>query len=166
MSILGVARKLICNMEASDMNKRGLEVLDHTVQLTHEWIDELDKKLGWKDKHRSFRLLRSVLQTLRDCLPLNESADFAAQLPILLRGVYYEQWRPGQTRSHHWTLDSFLQRLHHFFPSDPVEDMADVVSITFDLFSKKISTGEIRDVIACLPREIQQLWLTLADVER
>lgn len=145
------------------MSTRGLEMLDHTVQLTHEWIDELDKKLGWTNKHRSFRLLRAVLQTLRDCLPLNESADFAAQLPTLLRGMYYSQWRPGQVKSRHWTLDQFLQRLHESFRDDPIEDMADVVSVVFALISEKISAGEIRDVIGCLPAEIRELWLVQAD---
>lgn len=148
------------------MSKHGLEVLDHTAQLTHAWIDELDKELGWKNKHRSYRMLRAVLQTLRDCLPLNESADFAAQLPILLRGVYYEHWRPGQIRKRHWTLDDFLQHLQRFFASDPVEDIADVASVAFAFLSKKISGGEIKDIIACLPKEIQKLWLAPLDVER
>jgi uncharacterized protein (DUF2267 family) len=64
----------------------GLEILNRNVQITHEWIDELDAMLGWNDKGRTYRLLRVTLQTLRDCLPLAEIADFAAQMPTLLRG--------------------------------------------------------------------------------
>jgi len=140
------------------MSAHGLEVLDHTVQLTHKWIDELDDELGWGDRHRTFRLLRAVLQTLRDCLPVNESADFAAQLPILLRGVYYEHWRPGKAKSRHRTLDDFLQQLQASFPDDPVEESADAASATFAFLTEKISGGEIDDVIGCLPKEIQKLW--------
>ena len=70
------------------MNTDRLESIDHTVQLTHIWINELDEMLGWSDKSRSYRLLRTVLQTLRDWLPVNRSADLAAQLPALFRGVY------------------------------------------------------------------------------
>jgi len=69
------------------MSQDGLESIDHTVHLTHTWINELDTMLGLNDKHRSYRLLRCVLQALRDWFPVNESADFAAQLPNLLRGV-------------------------------------------------------------------------------
>lgn len=163
-----IAHNVLCSwgFRVLNMSTHGLEMLDHTVQLTHKWIDELDDALGWHDKHRSFRLMRAVMQTLRDCLPINESADFAAQLPILLRGVYYEQWRPRQTKSPHWTLDHFLQRLHHYFPSDPIEDMADAVSITFAFFSTKVSEGEIRDVVGCLPAEIRELWRMPMNMER
>lgn len=140
------------------MSTHGLEMLDQTVQLTHEWVNELDARLGWQNKHRSFRLLRAVLQTLRDCLPINESADLAAQMPTLVRGMYYDQWRPGHIEHRHWTLDQFLQRLHTFFQRDPIEDFADSVSIVFGLISEKISQGEINHVIGCLPKEIQKLW--------
>lgn len=81
------------------MNAAGLQMLDHSVQITHEWINELDEALGWGNKHRSFRLLRAVLQTLRDCLPLTEMAHFSAQLPLVLRGVYFEHWHPRRAAS-------------------------------------------------------------------
>ena len=79
------------------MTAVGLEGLEHTVQLTHTWINELDDRLGWNNKPRSYRLLKAVLHALRDWLQLNEAADLAAQLPTLLRGAYYEQWRPATT---------------------------------------------------------------------
>lgn len=72
------------------MSATGLEFIDRTVQLTHSWIKDLDKRLGWENKHRSYRLLRSVLHAVRDWLPVNEAAGFGAQLPELLRGIYYE----------------------------------------------------------------------------
>jgi len=79
------------------MSAVGLESLEHTVQLTHVWINELDERLGWNNKPRAYRLLKAVLHTLRDRLQINELADLAAQLPALLRGAYYEQWRPSAT---------------------------------------------------------------------
>lgn len=72
------------------MSAVGLESIDHTVHVTHAWINELDRLLRWDNKHRSYRLLRTTLQTLRDWLPTPEIANFAAQLPELLRGVFYE----------------------------------------------------------------------------
>ncbi len=50
------------------MSAQGLEHLDHTVQLTHVWINDLDGRLEWNDKARSYRLLKAVLHTLRDSL--------------------------------------------------------------------------------------------------
>jgi len=63
------------------MSAAGLESIEHTVQLTHIWINDLDSRLGWENKHRSYRLLRTVLQALRDWLPVNEAVGLGAQLP-------------------------------------------------------------------------------------
>ena len=79
------------------MSAVGLESIEHTVQLIHAWINDLDTRLGWDNKHRSYRLLRTVLQALRDWLSVNEAVGLGAQLPALLRGVYYEHWRPVTT---------------------------------------------------------------------
>ena len=64
------------------MSALGLESIEHTVQLTHKWINDLDAALGWDDKHRSFRLLRTVLQALRDWLSANAAAGFGGQFRV------------------------------------------------------------------------------------
>jgi uncharacterized protein (DUF2267 family) len=113
------------------MSAVGLESIEHTVHVTHTWINELDELLGWSNKSRSYRLLRSVLQALRDWLPVNEAADFAAQLPNLLRGVYYEQWRPATTPVKPRSKSDFLGRIDHAFVGDPILHTEDAVRITF-----------------------------------
>lgn len=140
------------------MSAVGLESIDHTVQLTHGWINELDAMLGWNDKARSYRLLRSVLQALRDWLPVNESADFAAQLPNLLRGVYYEHWRPATTPVKQRSKADFLARVDHAFVGDPIAYTAEAVSIAFQFLSTKIAAGEIADVRHALPADVRALW--------
>jgi len=67
------------------MSAVGLESIDHTVQLTHIWINDLDARLGWDNKHRSYRLLRTALQAVRDWVMVEEAAGLGAQLPELLR---------------------------------------------------------------------------------
>ena len=47
------------------------------------------------DKNDGYKALRAVLQTLRDQLPVNEAVHFASQLPLLLRGLLFEEWRPA-----------------------------------------------------------------------
>lgn len=140
------------------MNTDRLESIDHTVQLTYIWINELDEMLGWSDKSRSYRLLRTVLQTLRDWLPVNESADLAAQLPALLRGVYYEHWRPATTPVKQRSKADFLARVDHAFVGDPILYTAEAVSIVFQFLSGKVSAGEIADVRHALPADLRALW--------
>ena len=114
--------------------------------------------LGWSDKSRSYRLLRTVLQTLRDWLPVNESADLAAQLPALLRGVYYEHWRPATTPVKQRSKADFLARVDHAFVGDPILYTAEAVSIVFQFLSGKVSAGEIADVRHALPADLRALW--------
>lgn len=140
------------------MSAAGLESIEHTVHVTHTWINELDELLGWSNKSRSYRLLRSVLQALRDWLPVNEAADFAAQLPNLLRGVYYEQWRPAATPVKPRSKSDFLGRIDHALVGDPILHTEDAVRITFQFLSTKIAAGEIADIKHALPADLRALW--------
>lgn len=140
------------------MTAHGLEMVDHTVQETYLWINELDRSLGWNNRHRSFRLLRAVLHTLRDCLPVVENAQLSAQFPTLLRGVYFEQWRPAHLEQR-WTAEHFLSRIGDAFADDPFFVAGRGASAVFALLSLKISTGEIDDVLACLPQQVHDLWI-------
>ena len=140
------------------MSAAGLESIEHTVQLTHIWINDLDSRLGWGNKHRSYRLLRTVLQALRDWLPVNEAVGLGAQLPELLRGVYYEHWRPNTTPVKHRKKADFISRIADAFRNDPIPFVSDVVTVVFELLSEKIAAGEIEDVRHELPAEIRVLW--------
>src|SRR3954468_20250061 len=44
----------------------------------------------------AWRLLKGYLQTLRDELTLDEAAQLAAQLPLVLRGAFYEGFDPSR----------------------------------------------------------------------
>lgn len=140
------------------MSTHRLEAVEHTVQLTHVWINALDERLGWNNKPRAYRLLKAVLHGARDCLPHDEAADLAAQLPTLLRGVFYEQWRPVHTPVRQRKRDDFLARVDVAFAADPLADTAAAVGAVFDLLSEKISLGEVEKVRGRLPQDVRQLW--------
>ena len=147
------------------MSAAGLESIDHTVQLTHVWINELNKSLGWDNKARSYRLLRSVLQALRDWLQVNEAVDLGAQFPSLLRGIYHEHWRPVTTPAKDRSKQHFLARINREFVTDPIDDTAKAVVAVFRLLSEKVSDGEIADVRQALPADLRALWPVPATVD-
>jgi uncharacterized protein (DUF2267 family) len=140
------------------MSTAGLESLEHTVQLTHIWINDLEARLGWNNKARAYRLLKAVLHGLRDWLQLNEIADLGAQLPGLLRGAYYEQWRPAITPVKRRTKEDFMARVDESFKQDPLPNTAQAVMAVFELLSKKITPGEVEDVRNALPEELRIIW--------
>jgi uncharacterized protein (DUF2267 family) len=140
------------------MSAQGLAGLEHTVQLTHMWVNELDQRLNWNNKARSYRLLKAVLHALRDSLPVNEAADLGAQLPGLLRGVYYEQWRPATTPVKNRNVEAFLNRVNEHFERDPLTEPAQAVMAVFQLLTKRITEGEIEDVRSCLSEAVRNIW--------
>ena len=93
------------------MTTTRLDVIDRSIEKTHIWINELSEELATEDDHHAYRVLRAFLQALRDHLSVTEAAALAAQLPIFMRGVFYEGWDPSRTPDHTRDLDSFLQRM-------------------------------------------------------
>lgn len=140
------------------MSAKHLAGLDHAIQLAHEWIKELDRNFGWGDEARTYRLLRAVLHALRDRLPVNEAADLGAQLPLLIRGIYYDQWRPARTPIKPRDLPEFLGRVDAEFEADPIDDPEWAISNVFGYLSQRVSEGEIEDVKQALPASVKYLW--------
>jgi uncharacterized protein (DUF2267 family) len=137
------------------MSTVGPESIDHTVQLTHAWINERDALVGWRSKARSYRLLRTVIQALRDWLPVNDAVHLGAQLPALLRGVYSEHWRPAVTKRH---SQKFLARVDEALRTDAILFTSETVSAVFELLTDKIAAGEIEKVRHALPADLRALW--------
>jgi uncharacterized protein (DUF2267 family) len=76
----------------------GLPVFDKTVQTTNLWLKEINEEIG-PDRQLAWHVLGGVLRTLRDRLPNDLAAHFGAELPLLVRGAYYDQYRPSLSRS-------------------------------------------------------------------
>ena len=142
------------------MSAVGLESFEHSLQLTHIWINELDDRLGWDNKAHSYRLLRTVLHAIRDWLQINEAVDLGAQMPMLLRGVYYDQWRPARNPARPRDKAEFIGRIEEAFRQEPLDDPDEAVAAVFALLSAKVSIGEIEDVRRALPSDIRALWRT------
>jgi len=140
------------------MSTSGLEGIDHTIQLTHLWINELNDLLGWDNKPRAYRLLRAVLHAVRDWLQVNDAAHLGAQLPMLLRGIYYEDWRPAGTPVKKRDKAAFLTRIDHAFVTDPMSDTADAVTAVFRLLSDRLTGGEVDKVRHALPSDLRAIW--------
>jgi uncharacterized protein (DUF2267 family) len=144
--------------ENAIMSAVGLEGIDHAVQQAHIWINDVEKRLDWNNKPRAYRLLKTVLHALRDHLQVEAAAHLGAQLPTLIRGVYYEQWRPAATPVRDRHLESFLAAIDQTFSSDPLDDTAEAVATVLNLLSDRISAGEVAKVRQSLPAQLRLVW--------
>ena len=109
----------------------GLRAFDSTVQTTHVWLNELRGLLGWEEPHRAYLALRAVLHALRDRLSVDEAAALGAQLPMLVRGFYYEGWHPHGKPVKERTKEAFLGHIAAAFQNDPDVKAEDVTRAVF-----------------------------------
>lgn len=150
----------------------GLDVLDKSVHKTHVWLNDLIEIMGWAPgeratdrereaiRGRAYSALRAVLHALRDRLTVNEAVQLGAQLPMVLRGMYYEGWHPSATPRKDRTKEEFLT--HVAEPLIRVEevDPEQATCGVFQLLARRVTDGEIMDVTQVLPRPIKELWPT------
>ena len=139
------------------MSATGLEVFDTTLQKTNIWLKNLMEILECPERRQAYQALRAVLHALRDRLTVEETAQFGAQLPMLIRGFYYEGWDPTGKPVKERHRDEFLARIGQELPNWEIEPEL-VARAVFLVIANRISEGEIEDVEHVLPREIRELW--------
>lgn len=142
------------------MTAQGLEVIDHSAQLTHEWINELAERLGWASKRSALRLLRITICHVRDHLLVNEVAHVSAQFPIMIRGFFFEGWMPEQTPIKERSAIEFVSFIEGQMTGAEEYRGRDDIKCVFDLLNNRLSRGEVEDIRATLPADIRDLWPT------
>jgi uncharacterized protein (DUF2267 family) len=140
------------------MSASGLEILDTSMQKTHIWLKEIMESLKTTDRHQSYMALKVTLHALRDRLSIEEAAQLGAQLPMIIRGIFYEGWRPAARPDRAASWETFMKPVYLAVCQDGSFTPEEVVSAVFDVLSRHVSHGEIDDVIGQLPRDIRSLW--------
>jgi uncharacterized protein (DUF2267 family) len=138
------------------MSTTGLAVFDETIHKTNTWLKEISEALG-SDRHRAYQALRAVLHCLRDRLIINEAVHLGDQLPMLVRGIYYEAWRPSGTPEKIRSREEFLARIEAHLAHAPIKP-EDAARAVFQVLEKHVARGEVLDVIEELPQDIRTLW--------
>ena len=139
------------------MAATGLDVFDKTLQTTNIWLDEMMEVLG-PDRQVAWHSLSAVLRTLRDRLPLGLAAHLGSQLPLLIRGVYYDQFEPEKLPVTTRSLDEFLELINEEISNIRPVNVNDATRTTFQILSRHVDFGQMTKVRAALPEEIRALW--------
>ncbi len=135
------------------------DVFEGTIQKSHIWLNDLMSELDWHDRpHKAYLALRAVLHALRDRLTVEEAVQLGAQLPMLIRGLYYEGWTlKGKPHKERHEKD-FLDHVTKAFKDGAAIDPAEVVRGVFRVLVRHTSAGEIEDVKHVLPKSLKDLW--------
>ncbi len=134
-----------------------IQELSTAVKAVDDWIDDLKRRLNWHDRERVYRALLAALHALRDWLGRNEAVYVGAQLPPLLRGLYYEGWHPG-ARGPARSRAAFLERVHDGVHRDPGIDAEEVARAVFAMLAARLPAAEVEGAKAATPRFLHNLW--------
>jgi uncharacterized protein (DUF2267 family) len=137
------------------MSNTGFAPFTSTVDKTNRILHEIETELGWPKERRnqSYAALRGVLHAVRDRLTVEEAAQLAAQLPMLVRGIYYEGWDPNRVpvKMHR---DEFLQRIRQEFPYDVPGGIEPVMRTVLTALRQHITDGEWEDIKSAMPKDL------------
>jgi len=135
----------------------GIEELNIAVNAAEEWINDLMRRLGWSDRGRVYLVLLASLHALRDAVARDEAVYIGAQLPPLLRGLYYEGWHLS-TRPATRSRAAFLERIHDGVHRDPGVDAEEVARAVFALLAARLPAAEVEAAKAATPGQLHNLW--------
>jgi len=137
------------------MTRTGVDSLDRSIDKTNAWLADVAASFGTEDRRMAYRVTRSWLHTLRDRLPVPIAAHIAAQLPELLRGVFYEGWNPSKVPIK-YNRDQYIARfardaqLHH-------TEVPRAGRLVTSALQRHISAGAINEVLGVLPADIRSM---------
>jgi uncharacterized protein (DUF2267 family) len=140
------------------MAATGLDVFDKTLQTTNVWLDEIMEVVG-PDRQVAWHALGAVLRTLRDRLPIGLSAHLGSQMPIIVRGLYYDQWEPERKPDKTRDVDEFLANINKQLKNIRPVNALDATQAVFHVLSRHLDRGQTKKVRDALPEEIKRrLW--------
>lgn len=132
-------------------------IIERSVEKAHVWLGQVAAALGTEDRHYAYRALRAVLHALRDRLTVDEAAQLAAQLPTLIRGIFYEDWDPSRTPTAFHSVKEFLDHIAAEGRLAGETEASYAVTAVATVLRDHVTAGELEDVIAILPAHLKPL---------
>jgi uncharacterized protein (DUF2267 family) len=132
-------------------------LFDAGVREAHDWIAEVARETGL-DERGAMTALRAVLRALRDETTARQNGHLAAEMPALIRGLFFEGWDPGRPRTVDHDRAGFLHRVRMYAGTDdPAFDVANATRGVFRVLERRMP-GPMAQIVRTLPRELRALW--------
>jgi uncharacterized protein (DUF2267 family) len=134
-----------------------MNIFDRTNEKSIEWVKDMMTCLDLTEPEPALHALRAGLHALRDRLTIEEAAQLAAQMPMTIRGLFFENWRPAGKPLRLRHPNEFLALIiANYRPrTDVYAD--DIIRAVFRVLRKHVSEGEITDVVMSLPEPLLEL---------
>ncbi len=137
------------------MSFTGVDSLDRSIHKTNAWLSDVAESFGTEDRRFAYRVTRAWLHTLRDRLGVDASAHLAAQLPELLRGVFYDGWDPSKVPAKYGRAEYVARFARDAGVHDT--DVAKAAGIVTSVLLHHVTSGAVGQAVAQLPQDIREL---------
>lgn len=139
------------------MSTTGIQGFDRSRHETNVWLRDISNAIEDERRAMAYHALRGVLFALRDRLPPGELFDLSAQLPLLIRGVLFEGYRP-EGKPDTYGRDEFLERVQAELQAMGGGNAERITRAVFGVLSQHVTAGEIEDLRRGLPQQLRTLW--------
>ena len=137
--------------------------IDHAEDSARSWLRAIAHQLDCGDMRTAYLALRAVLHLIRDRLPLPEVVALGAQLPLLIRGIYYEGWRPHTPPPHARHLEEFLGLVERSLDgASERPEPQHVADVVFDQLRARLAPDDLARVVPAMPAGLRLLFTEIA----
>jgi uncharacterized protein (DUF2267 family) len=140
-------------------NRMSIQInFDKHCKEGNEWLLEIGDRAGFPDRTDwSYGCLRAVLHTLRDRTTIEEVFQLSAQLPVLIRGILFEGYKPSG-KPEKLNAEEFMSRIKKDLGNANPISANDAFRVIIELLYDRTTTGEMDDIRGQMPKAIQQIW--------
>ncbi len=134
-------------------------VIATSVQKTHEWLRDIEDELHFQNETAAYAALRATLHAVRDRLPVELVAHFGAELPLLIRGIYYDGWHPSAASLKTAHSDDFCDSIRRELQGhEELQHVDQVARAVLRILAQRLEAGQIRHVVEALPEKTRRFW--------
>lgn len=134
-----------------------IKALSKTCQETGEVLNSLMAEGVFESRHDAFKLLRITMQVIRDRIGVGEAVHLGGQLPALLRGFFFENWNYNNHIRRAKTQEAFKKDISSRIKGNEYLNLDEALEPTLRILLSLIDPNEAKQVIHCLPKEVQTL---------
>jgi uncharacterized protein (DUF2267 family) len=136
----------------------GIDVLERSEQETNNWLSEIGERLDTADRRKAFNALRATLHAVRDRVGADHALHLAAQLPLMIKGLFFENWRPSETPTREREKETFLANVdlevHRGIGVEPEQAVKAVLEVLAD----HIDSAAMEKLRRLFPRNMRDLF--------
>lgn len=135
-------------------------ILENNIHQTMDWIYAIEEACHWDEDNqkKAFSALKAVLHELRDLLPLERAAQLSAQLPLVIRGIFFENWHPRFIPTQEINKEDFLGAIAEtLYPYHDV-NVEETTRGVLQVLGEKLPDGELEKIIQSTSKGIQELY--------